>query len=181
LQEEIWKDYAGFEEIYQVSTCGNVRSLDRVIIQSNGRIKKIKGIEPMKTRINKFGYGYIALRLNGKYKMKTVHRMVAETFIHNVHNKPEVNHISGSKIDNRVQNLEWLTSSENQLHAYKNGLQKPRRGADSNLNKIPEYRVRVIKKLKGKIYQKIIANYYGIAQCTVSEIQTGFRWGHITV
>lgn len=72
------------------------------------------------------GYLQVLLYEEGKPHPKKVHRLVAEAFIPNLDNKPQVNHINGDKTDNRVKNLEWCTNSENQLHAYKNGLEKPR-------------------------------------------------------
>ena len=111
MNEEIWKPIKGFENLYEVSDLGRVRSLTRY--------KKI-----LKPIPNKFGYGFVTLYKNKKAIRKAVHRIVAETFIPNLENKREVNHISGVKTDNRVCNLEWNTSQENRLHAIKNNLWK---------------------------------------------------------
>lgn len=70
------------------------------------------------------GYYYIELRVNKKRVLKLIHRLIAQTFIPNPENKPQVNHINGDKTDNRVENLEWCTNSENQIHAHLNGLKK---------------------------------------------------------
>lgn len=94
---EIWKDIPGYEGLYQVSNLGNVR-----------RTKLLKKYYD-KTK----GYDVISLSKNGKSKIAKVHQLVAKTFIPNPNNKPEINHINTIRTDNRVENLEWCTRSEN--------------------------------------------------------------------
>ena len=120
---EIWKDIKGYEGLYQISNLGNVKSLDRYIINKNGD----KQYFPEKNLIQGFSNNYLKVTLSKNNKQRTfrVHILVAKAFIPNPENKLEVNHIDGNKQNNKVDNLEWNTRSENELHAYKNGLAKP--------------------------------------------------------
>ena len=78
-----------------------------------------------KTRLNNYGYTEVRLTKDGKTTTTFIHILIAKAFIPNPYNKPEVNHINGIKTDNRIENLEWCTHSENINHAYKMGLLKP--------------------------------------------------------
>lgn len=103
---EEWKDIEGYEHKYQVSNIGRVKnkaSKRILVLCSDGR-------------------GYLTVSLSGK--TTAVHRLVAKAFIPNLKNKRECNHIDGCKSNNNVKNLEWVTTSENRLHAFRLGLQK---------------------------------------------------------
>ena len=108
----IWKDIQGYEGHYQISNIGEVRSLDRDVIHSNGSHFHYKG-RIMMSWINSSGYYEIRLSKNGKAKSFKVHRLVAIAFIPNPHEFPEVNHKNEIKTDNYVENLEWCTSEYN--------------------------------------------------------------------
>lgn len=120
---EVWKTISGYESRYEVSNLGRVRSIPRYVDNHTGE-KLIKGRE-ISQHINKRGYVIVSLNKESKRKTYKVHRLVAEAFIENPFNKPQVNHIDGDKTNNRVDNLEWNDNSENQLHAYRTGLHKP--------------------------------------------------------
>lgn len=108
---EIWKDIKGYEGYYQVSNFGKVRSLNRSIYRKNGRKQSFKDQE-LKFH-DKHGYLGINLRKDGKIKSCTVHRLVAEAFIPNPYNLPQINHKDENKYNNRIDNLEWCSSSYN--------------------------------------------------------------------
>lgn len=123
---EIWKDIKGYEELYQVSNLGRVKSLDHYIKQRNNSKKLYKG-QMIKPQLNhqEQGYFIVGLSKNNKRKCYYIHRLVAEHFIENPKNKPEVNHKDGNKLNNRIDNLEWATREEQMTHAYKHQLQTP--------------------------------------------------------
>ena len=112
--KEIWKDIFGYIGLYQVSNFGNVRSFLR-----EGEPKTMSIIK------DKIGYCYVNLWNKGEKKKYSIHRLVAIHFINDPDGKPEVNHKNGVKSDNCADNLEWVTRSENQYHAYLTGLKKP--------------------------------------------------------
>ena len=106
-----WKYIKGFDNIYRVSDNGEVQSRRN----KNG---KIITEQWRNLAIHKRGqYLFVALYSNKKKHQILIHRLVAEAFIPNPDNKPQVNHINGDKYDNRVENLEWVTMSENMLHS----------------------------------------------------------------
>jgi len=120
---ETWKPIAGYENLYEVSDFGNVRSLDRRIPAKIKHVtsRVIKGCVLVKNK-KKTGYFTVDLCKDSTVKTTNVHRIVAETFIPKVAGKRYVNHKDGNKENNNVSNLEWVTSSENRLHAFKTGL-----------------------------------------------------------
>lgn len=103
---EIWKDIKGYEGLYQISDRGNVKSF------KYGKERKLKPC--------KFGNGYLIINLsiNGYYNSFNIHRLVCESFLPNPENKEQVNHKNGIKSDNRLDNLEWVTRSENAKHSF---------------------------------------------------------------
>lgn len=125
--KEIWKDIKGYEGLYKVSNLGKVISLDRVIYQEKEGItysRLMKG-KTLKYNNDKQGYLLVHLCKNGKRTCKKVHRLVVEAFLENKDSKEYVNHIDGNKQNNAVYNLEWVTPSENNIHAYKTKLSTP--------------------------------------------------------
>jgi len=104
--------------------------------------------------------------------------LVAINFIDNPENKPQVNHINGIKTDNRLQNLEWCTGSENQKHSVNTGLRKILKG-DQACSKITEEQARLIKYGLKEMTQSKIAYLYNISRVTISDIRRGKSWKHI--
>jgi hypothetical protein len=119
-------DIEGYEGLYSVTAKGDVYSWGKgKSFTSDGKLKLIK------PSIKRNGYVQVKLFKSGKRKYFNIHRLVAKCFIPNTENKREVNHIDGDKHNNCASNLEWVTSRENQLHAFKLGLQVALRGKDS--------------------------------------------------
>jgi len=112
---EIWKDIKNFEGFYQVSNLGNVKSLNRIIVRSDGKIIKMKECL-LKYRFHHNGYASICI----KRRNYLVHRLVASAFIDKSDaTKIDVNHIDCNKTNNTFINLEWVSKSENIQHAIK--------------------------------------------------------------
>jgi len=174
IECEIWKDIIGYEGLYKVSNFGRIKSLDKICgnFLRKAKIRKI--------RLDKDGYCVISLYKLGKIKYTGVHRLVATAFIPNPENKKFVNHKKGIKTDNRASELEWVTQSENEKHAFEIGLKKPNvdnvkiRGTLNIHSKLTESDVLKIRNLykKGtsvseiqKIFNNItLQSIYGIVK-----------------
>lgn len=162
MSEEIWKDIEGYEGRYQVSTLGKVRSLDFSIVRSNGTLLPITGklLVP-----NADAKGYLSVHLPNK--TKKIHRLVANAFLKNPDNKPQVNHIDGDVSNNRIENLEWATNTENITHARE--MKKLR-------HPITEREKEMILILLDKGFShREISRALGTASCTVSFVRNG-KW-----
>jgi NUMOD4 motif/HNH endonuclease len=120
----VWKDIVGYEGLYQVSNEGEIRSLDRIVsyTDSLGRNynRKVKGRIRKQGTVN--GYRVVNLCTEGKMVGAYVHRTVAQAFLPNPDNKPQVNHKDEDKRNNHVDNLEWMTAEEN--HEYGTAIQR---------------------------------------------------------
>lgn len=118
LDDEIWKDVIGFEGLYQVSNFGRVKSLERYTENRHIHVKE----KILKQGKNSNNYYMVVLCKKSKKFSKKVHRLVAEAFIPNPENKPNVNHkkiVTKDICDNRVDNLEWVTDLENVRYSMK--------------------------------------------------------------
>lgn len=152
--EEIWKDVIGYENKYEVSNLGRVRSCPRNT-SGYGRADYLI----MKQSKDKGGYMTIGLRLNGKKSRFRVHRLVASSFIPNPEGKEFVNHIDGVKDNNILSNLEWATASENTRHAVEAGL------INSNFDK---YKYNFVDDYSNGISIRKICKKYNVSHDYVS-------------
>ena len=129
--QEQWKEVVGFNGFYEVSSLGRVRSLDRKVFrlgrfgQDSHNVYKGKLIPVWQTSN---GYYRITLNREGKKSNHLVHRLVANAFLENPKSKETVNHKNGIKADNRLENLEWATRSEQIIHAWETGLNRGNTG-----------------------------------------------------
>ena len=117
--KEFWKDIENFEGKYQVSNKGRIKSLARYVLCSNGKILPVKE-HILKSKVTTSGYLMVVLCKSNKRKFALIHRLVAQAFIPNPDNLPEVNHIDEDKTNNKVDNLEWCTSKYNSNYGKRN-------------------------------------------------------------
>ena len=122
--KEIWNDIEGYEGFYQVSNLGRVKSIKRKARYYNHSKELFRMVNEkiIYQRETNWGYYTVNLNKNGQTKIKRIHRLVASAFIPNPEHKEEVNHKDSNKKNNRVNNLEWATRSENAIHAWENNL-----------------------------------------------------------
>lgn len=167
--QEIWKSIKHYPN-YQVSNLGNVRRLNK-----DYRCPKYRYLKP---KLEKTGYLRVCLYENLKPKFHSIHRLVALAFIPNYKNKPTVNHINGQKNDNRVENLEWATYSENELHSIKvlninRNTFKQKQSAiiiGKSKRKLTQKQAFEIKEKYPNISVKQLCKDYNVSQSTIYKI-----------
>ena len=151
---------------------------DHYIAYPSGNIYNLYG-HLMEGAIRQDGYKQVVLNK----KTKDQHRIIAEAFVPNENELEQVNHINGIKTDNRTENLEWVTRSENLKHAFKLGLEKPMRGEDNPCSKLTEENVRYIrdnyKKNDRKFGFAALGRKFGVHRTTVSDAAQKVDWRHL--
>ena len=116
--KEIWKDIKGYESIYQVSNLGRVKSVARKVIKKNYVSFKKERI--LKQQTDRYGYKKVILQRNYQIKTFSIHRLVADTFLENPYNLPQINHKDENKENNCVLNLEYCDSKYNNNYGTRN-------------------------------------------------------------
>ena len=174
---EIWKDVVGYEGYYQVSNLGNVKSIERTIVCKDGTRKKLKE-RILKQVSNWRGYLVVELSTKDKGKIYSIHRLVAQAFIPNPENKPQVNHKDENKNNNCVENLEWCDNWVNSHYGTRN-----ERIANYRKKKINQYDLEgnfikewaSIKEVKEQLGYSCSA----ISACVIGRQKTayGYVWG----
>ena len=171
LPHEIWRDVRDYEGLYQVSNYGRIKSFRRNAPMIFIRYKDAKG------------YFSVGLKKrNVKAKYTKAHQIVAQAFIPNLKSKPQVNHIDGNKLNNRVGNLEWVTQKENIRHAYNIGLGKS--GCENHNAKLTTEQVKYIREVcvprDEKFSFSALAKELGISVSTVERIYNRKTYKNIT-
>lgn len=172
METEIWKPIKEFEGMYEVSNLGEVRTVERTIDRKSkkGKLHTFPISSKIKTpNKNKFGYITIALVKENKTYNTYLHRIIAEAFIDNPKCRNVINHKNGIKSDNRIENLEWVTSAENNAHAVNNFLRKTHNPKGIT----PEFIQRVINLRKMNFTNKRIAEIIGSTKCIIEGITSG--------
>ena len=157
---------------------------DGVLIEDNyiacpsGNIYNLHG-HKMEGAIGRDGYRHVIINK----KNRDVHRVIAEAFIPNYNNLEQINHINGIKDDNRVENLEWCTRSDNLKHAFTNGLESPMRGENNPIHKLTENDVRYIRHVYKKNDHEFgfaaLARKFGVDKTTISDAAQKIHWRYI--
>ena len=178
LIDEVWLPIKMYEDLYEVSSLGRIRSKDREHLISNRHsepyLRRLKG--RVKVTSCNGPYETVSLYSGGKAHGYLVHRLVAIHFVPNLYRFPEVNHIDENKKNNRWDNLEWTTSSGNSLHScYKTT------GSKCGTSKLTEEQVLTIKEelLQGKS-QTEIAKHFGVTNHCIFRIKAGDNWSWLT-
>lgn len=177
LQKEVWKALDNCPH-YEVSNFGNVKSKERKIPHNynKGAFQTVRE-RILRPCINKHGYLSLVLRNDNKGKTHDIHRLVALAFKDKIDGKNHVNHINGIKTDNRADNLEWCTRSENELHAHRTGLKVSLKGEKHKDARLKE--ADVLDIFYSHEPNQALADKYKIGFEHVRCIKKKIKWKHL--
>lgn len=181
---EIWKPIPGADG-YEASDCGRVRGVDRIVIRRDGKPLRVKGTV-LKTTVSNYGYKRCSIVIDGKSTRRGVHQVVAAAFlpapparIGSRRGEFNVNHIDGNKLNNRPENLEYITCSDNVHHARRTGLLNVK-GEKNNKAVLSAWQVGEIRQRYANGENQVsLASDYGVNQTTISRIILRDTWKHI--
>lgn len=172
FEQEIWKDVKGFEGRFSISSFGRLMS-------HNGRLK---GSHILTPAIDILGYYMTNLRSAPVNRKVRIHTLVAENFLINPHLsvRQTVNHIDGNKLNNRVDNLEWISAAENCAHAVRIGLYDIK-GSKHPAAKVNENEVLEMRSLSDNecVSARVLAISYGLSRRNVNDIVKRRLWNHV--
>lgn len=170
-ENERWLPIPGYEGWYDVSDFGRVKRVKASMGAVVGRI--------LKQQNNRHGYPMAHLSKNNKDRLLATHRLVILAFVGVCPSGKQVNHIDGDKTNNRIDNLEYVTPSENIRHAYRMGMAS-NRGERSSGNKLTEDDVHEIRRLLLKGWtRRAIAKVFNVSHQTITDISTGKSWYYL--
>jgi len=164
---QAWQPITGFESTHEVSSCGEVRRKERILINCNGVSRRWPAAD-LKVTTKSNGYRHITLtNEDGSAKTIHIHRMVLQSFIGPCPDGFEALHSDGDKSNNALSNLRWGTHSENCEDRSRHG---------SSGKVLSFEKAEAIRAMKGRLTQKQIAEKFGVSQCLVSSVQLGRIW-----
>jgi len=166
MAAEEWRPVVGYEGHFEVSSLGRVRSVKH-------KPYKVFKLQPLRTE-----YLQVCLSKGNVRRSKSVHQLVAQAFIPNPENKPQINHKNGIPSDNRVGNLEWATAYENMQHAWKTKL-IDNFGERNPLAKLNTEKVRLIRILQHTIDRPTLARLFGVDISNIGYVVKGITWKHV--
>ena len=182
MENEVWKDIPNYEGLYQVSNLGRVKSLKRKVHAGRNRIRWQYERILSNNKTNGNGYKVVSLNKNSRGKNKYIHRLVAEAFISNPNNLPQVNHKDENKQNNCVDNLEWCTcqynSTYNDLHI-KNGIKNRNNKYSKPIYKLDE-KNNILETYPSisEASRKNGISYQAISDCLrgIQKHSAGYKW-----
>lgn len=181
MQEE-WKPVTGFDGYYEVSNFGRVKTCKHSFVRKDGKPMTIPE-RIINGSVDTKGYLQVDLKIDGKRYIRCIHRLVADAFIENPEKKDQVNHKDGNKLNNSVDNLEWVTCKENIRHAWGNHLNGPLKGEKHGNHILTDDAVRYIrenyKPRDKKNGMNALARKFGVSTYPIYRVLKGEGWKHI--